>query len=230
MPKYSTAQTTLRGVKVCVFDLDCTIFDSRYVWDAVDEEFLRKRGKAPTDEYKRKIATLGSYEVAKFTVKFYGLDDTPDDLEREWLDMALHEYSNIVPLFPCVKEYIETIAAAGIRIVAATSVVRELAEPCLKRHGILGLFEKIYTANEMGLGKSSPEFYAHIASDMNAAPAEFVVFDDAVKALRSAKKTGMRTVAVCGAGGFADGLRAGKKTADLIMCGFDNAPRLVREL
>lgn len=228
MVKRSTSYTVLGGASVVVFDLDCTIFDSRYVWDAIDDEFLHKRGKEPTDEYKRKIATLGSYEVAKFTIKFYGLDDTPEELEREWLDMALHEYSNIVPLFPHVKEYIEACRAAGIRIVAATSVLRELAEPCLKRNGILGSFEKIYTANEMNLSKSSPEFYEYIKNDMNVDdPAALVVFDDAVKALRAAKKTGMRTVAVCGANGFADGLRAGKMTADLVMCGFDNAPRII---
>ncbi len=116
-----------------------------------------------------------------------------------------------------------------MRIVAATSVLRELAEPCLKRNGVFEIFEKIYTANELAMSKSSAEFYAHIQSDMNIAhPDRFVVFDDAVKALRAAKKVGMRTVAVCGKNGFADGLRAGAKTADLIMCGFDKAPIIIR--
>ncbi len=121
----------LFGNKAAVFDLDGTLFDSARLWERIDDEFLRRRGRTPTAEYKRGIAALGNREVARFTVEFYGLKDTPEELMREWADMARHEYANAIRLFDGAREYIERTAAEGIIALAVTSLARELAEPCL---------------------------------------------------------------------------------------------------
>ena len=39
----------MNDIKAVLFDLDGTLLDSMYVWQYVDEEFLRKRSITPAD-------------------------------------------------------------------------------------------------------------------------------------------------------------------------------------
>ncbi len=213
------------GVKAAVLDLDGTLFDSARLWERIDIAFLKKRGLSPTPEYKRALVALGNMELARFTVRYYGLDDTPETLVREWTDMALYEYEHNIELFDGAKEYLERAHARGITLIAVTSLVRELAEPCLARGGVLGMLSEIITADETGLSKTSPEIYRYAAKRAGARPDECVAFDDASRALSSAKRAGMITVAVrdahcesCGQEDFTD--------ADYIVDAIADAPEI----
>lgn len=188
----------LKNVRVAIFDLDGTLFDSTHVWEDIDDKFLSKRGYAPTPEYHKGIAALGNREVAEFTIEYYGLSDTTEELMREWFDMAIDAYTNTVELIAGAGEYVRDVAARGIRIYAVTSLSRELAEPCLKRHGLTELLEELIASDDCGLSKSSPDIFTYAARRAGVAPRECVVFDDVAAALRSAKAAGMITVAVRG--------------------------------
>lgn len=184
------------GVKAAVLDLDGTLFDSAKLWADIDVAFLKKRGLSPTPEYKRALVALGNMELARFTVRYYDLDDTPEALVREWTDMAIYEYEHNVEFFDGAREYIQRAHARGITLIAVTSLVRELARPALLRGGVLPLLKDIITADETGLSKTSPEIYRYAAKVAGALPSECVAFDDAARALCSAKQAGMITVGV----------------------------------
>ena len=44
----------MKEIKAVLFDLDGTLLDSMYVWQYVDEEFVRRRNIKLKDEYVRK--------------------------------------------------------------------------------------------------------------------------------------------------------------------------------
>ena len=215
---------TINNIRVAIFDLDGTLLDSTHVWEDIDDKFLSKRGYAPTPEYHRGIAALGNREVANFTIEFYGLSDTPDELMAEWFDMAIDAYSHTVELFPHAGEYVRDVAARGIVIYAVTSLSRELAIPCLDRHGLTELFREVITSDECGLSKSSPDIFTYTARRAGVKPCECVVFDDVAAALRSAKSAGMTTVAVRGDNSYVHGGEPVDGVADYAVADFSEAP------
>lgn len=204
-----------------LFDLDGTVFDSVELWHEIDDIFLAKRGRTPDDEYKRSIAVLGFTKTAYFTIDYYGLDDTPEQLMREWTELAADAYANTVPLFDGAKEYLEECRAAGVKVAAVTSLRGEFARSCLQNNGALHCFTHIFTADEVGLSKNSPEIYLHAARVLGVDPALCVVFDDVPEPLRSAKDAGMTAVAVRGK------MMTAESVADLAVDSLKDAPRLV---
>jgi len=195
----------LEGIKTAVFDLDGTLFDSTRLWAQIDIDFLKKRGLSPTAEYKKGIEALGNREVARFTVEYYKLADTPEALMAEWADMARAEYAHNIRLFDGAREYLERTASRGVMLYAATSLARELAEPCMINNGIMPLFRAIITSDEIGINKSSPEFFKYVAAAADSRPCECAVFDDVALAVCAAKRAGAMTVAVRGDGSYKDG-------------------------
>ncbi len=216
----------LKNIRVAIFDLDGTLFDSTHVWLDIDDKFLSKRGYAPTPEYHSAIAALGNREVANFTVKYYNLPDTPDDLMREWFEMAIDAYANTVELIAGAGEYLRAASAHGIKIYAVTSLSRELAEPCLRRHNLTDLFEEVIASDDCGLSKSSPEIFTYAAERAGVRACECVVFDDVAAALLSAKRAGMTTVAVRGDKSYSHGGESVDGVADYVVADFCRAPKL----
>ena len=184
------------NIRVAVFDLDGTLFDSVWLWDFIDIQFLKRRGREPTDEYKNGIAALGNRGVAEFTIKYYGLTDTVEALTAEWSGMALDAYKNKIKLFDGAEEYLKSLLDRGVRLVAATSLAKELAYAGLKSNGIDGYFEHVFISDEIGLNKNSPEFFLHIARVLGVSPKDCIVFDDVELAVNSARAAGLCGVVV----------------------------------
>lgn len=79
-------------------------------------------------------------------------------------------------------------------MVVATSTDRVHAEAALKRTGIYDYFERIFTCSEVGEGKSKPDIYEEAAAELGTKRTATWVFEDALYAIKTAKKAGFRTV------------------------------------
>jgi hypothetical protein len=73
---------------------------------------------------------------------------------------------------------------------------RGCAEAALERTGVLGLFAAVVTSDDVDCGKDRPDIFLRAAADLGTAPAETLVFEDALHALRTAKAAGFPTVGV----------------------------------
>ncbi|MCX4313533.1 MAG: HAD family phosphatase [Clostridia bacterium] len=189
---------TVKNIDAAIFDLDGTLFDSVEMWHEIDEVFLRRRGLSPTTEYRRAIVALGFTATAYFTVDYYKLKDTPEQLMDEWSEMARERYAHTVPLLAGAREYIGECENAGIKISAVTSLCAEFANSCLKNNGIDDKFAHVFTADDTGFAKTSPDIYLHAARVLGVKPEKCVVYDDAAAAIAAAKRAGMTTVAMLG--------------------------------
>lgn len=215
----------LKGIGAAVFDLDGTLFDSTRLWYDIDDRFLGARGLAPTAEFRREIAALGNLAAAAYAVEYYGLNETPETLAAEWSDMAREEYAERIPLLPGAREYLDGVKAEGIKMLAVTSLARELAISCLKNNGILNMFDEVITSDELGLGKNTPEIYLYACGRAGVEPHHAVAFDDVQAAIASAKRAGLYTVSVRSV----KTERAATDAADFAVDGLWQAPRLVRD-
>ena len=179
-----------------VFDLDGTLLDSMGVWEQIDRDSLGRRGIPVPEDYAQSVALLGFWQAAEYTIRRFGLTDTPQQLTEEWHQMAQDAYRFRVELKPGAREYLSRLRGRGVPLSVATSSHRELFLPTLERHGILDWLDAIVTVSEVSRGKGFPDIYAEAARRMQRLPQECVVFEDLPDALRGARDGGFYTVGV----------------------------------
>ena len=110
--------------------------------------------------------------------------------------MAFDHYSNNVKLKPGVLEYLQYLKNNNIKIGLASSSNLTLIEAVLKSNGIYSYFDAITTTDEAKKDKSNPDVYLLAAKKLNIQPADCVVFEDIVAAVKGAKLANMKVIAV----------------------------------
>ena len=84
----------------------------------------------------------------------------------------------------------------NIKIGLATSNSKSLLEVVLKSNGIFHYFDSITLTDEVSRGKNFPDVYLLAAEKLGVNPAQCVVFEDILPAVKGAKAAGMKVVAV----------------------------------
>ncbi|MCM1298827.1 MAG: HAD family phosphatase [Firmicutes bacterium] len=205
--------------KACIFDLDGTLLDSMGVWKRVDEIFLGRRGLPLTDEYCKAISHMKLDLAADYTAEIFHLDENPEDIIKEWLDLAREEFTYRIQSKPYAAEYLKKLKELKIPIAVATTAQRELYVPALKRLGFYSLFDGFADSELLNCCKDRPDIFLAAAKMLDAEPKDVLVFEDTVHALKTAKQAGFITV------GFLDGDHIKdheeiKKIADCTACDF----------
>lgn len=183
-------------IKGAIFDLDGTLIDSTWIWNKIDCDFLGKRGFDVPEDYVYHIAPLGAKEIAIYTKDRFNLEESINDIMKEWYDMAIDAYSNEIILKPGAYEYLKYLYNKGIKLAIATASDMCLVEPVLKRNKILDLFENITTIKEVTRGKGHPDIYLLAAKKMGLKSNECVVYEDIIQGVTGSKSGGFYTIAV----------------------------------
>lgn len=183
----------MKDIKYAIFDMDGTLLDSMHIWDTAAAAFLAMRGIVPKEfDLFRKQGYNGGIN---YMIKTYELDLTFDEVLEGLQKILWFYYSEIAPIKPGVKEFLQTLKAGGARLAVATATERYLVEAALKRNGILKYFDCIFTTIEVGKNKFEPDVF-NLAAEALGAEGEVFVFEDALYAIRTAKNAGYKVVAI----------------------------------
>ena len=188
--------TDLRNVRGAVFDMDGTILDSMGMWQDIDRRYLARFGKEAPADLQRRIEGFSVPETARYFKEAFGIPDGTDEIIAAWNEMAREEYLYVLQLKPGAEEYLRRLHEGGILLGIATTNYRDLTEACLRRLGILDLFDAVVTSAEIEKGKPDPEIFLKAAQAMGLSPGDCIVFEDLPTGLLAGKRAGMKTVAV----------------------------------
>lgn len=183
----------IRGV---IFDVDGVLLNSMPVWENLGEIYLERLGIEAEKGLGETLFAMSLEEGADYLIENYGLKQTPGEiiagLNREVQDF----YGRKVPLKEGVRGYLQEFRDRKIPMAIATSGDRANAEAALKRLKVLSYFRAVFTCTEIGSSKSQPDIYYAAALQLDADPSDTWVFEDALHAIRTAKKAGFRTAGV----------------------------------
>jgi len=179
-----------------IFDLDGTLLDSMGIWDNAAEMFLCSIGIKAEPGLGKIMFTMSMTEGAEFLKDRYHLNMNRDDIIAGINRTIEDFYFYRVQLKEGAQQFLKGMKQAGIKMTVATSSDRQVVERALERLNIINFFERIFTCTEIGAGKAQPDIYLAAARYMGTLPKDTWVFEDALYAIKTAKKAGFKTVGV----------------------------------
>jgi HAD superfamily hydrolase (TIGR01509 family) len=184
------------NIKGTIFDLDGTLVDSMWVWSQIDVDYLKKKGYSMPDGLRNEIVHLSFNQTAVYFKERFNLDDSINEILKDWHNMAFDHYANNVKLKSGAKDYLNYLKSSHIKIALATSNSLPLLEACLKNNGIYDYFDSITTTDEVSNGKNCPDVYLLAADKLGINPEHCLVFEDILPAVQGAKAANMKVIAV----------------------------------
>lgn len=179
-----------------VFDFDGTLFDTMSVWDTAGEDYLKQCGKVPRENLCEVLKPKSLSGAAEYLKKNYDLplsvNEIVDGVNKTVGDFYLCEAQPKNG----VREFLTALREINVRMCITTAAERKLTEGALKRCGLFGFFDKIFTCGEVGHDKNDPYIYCEALSFIGTKKDETLVFEDAYHAAKTAKGAGFYVAAV----------------------------------
>ena len=198
-------------IRGAIFDLDGVLLDSMGIWKDLGARYLRSLHIQPEPGLNEILFAMSMEQGAAYLKAHYPLSQSEAEIGDGIARMLADYYFYEVPAKPGAAELLGFLAERSIPMAAATSSPREHVIRALDRLGLLSYLRAIFTTGEVGASKHEPMIYHLAAERLGTVPAETLVFEDSLYALKTAKTAGFRTVGVLDAHGETD--QAGLKEA-----------------
>ena len=177
-----------------IFDMDGTLLDSMGAWVTVGSDYMHLQGMTPPPTLDDDILRLTLADAAAH-IRSLGVNKPAHEIQAGINAVMDDFFLNRVEARPGVREYLERLRNAGVRICVATASDRTQVENGLRHAGILGYIERIFTCTELNTGKHEPKVFDAAREFMGTDIDATWVFVDARHAAQTAKSGGYR---VCG--------------------------------
>jgi HAD superfamily hydrolase (TIGR01509 family) len=183
----------MESFRAVLFDMDGVVIDTRQsivdFWQAVAAE---QGVMLTTDDFDRHIHGVPLAHTLK--ALFPNLPPEPDVafLNRITRYERGFRYTEIAG----VRSLLQSLKAAGVRTALVTSGMGWKVDEVVRQLALSNLFDVVVTAADIERGKPDPACYLAAAAKLEVAPADCVVFEDAVSGVRSAVAAGMVCIGV----------------------------------
>lgn len=183
-------------MKKYLFDFDGTLVDSMPTYCKVMIRILDENGIKYESDIMKTITPLGFIDTAKYYIEKLGLKLSQEEAVGLMMKYAIDEYTHNVPAKEGVTEILERLKERGDSLNVLTASPHETLDPCLKRLGIYGLFDNVWSCNDFGTNKANPKIYKMAAERMGVDVRDVIFLDDNLNADKTAKAAGMTVIGV----------------------------------
>lgn len=186
-----------------IFDCDGTLVRSMGMWIELGPQVLADYGVSVTGDDLARFESLSMYGECCAYHDTWGVGNDGDEIYDHMMGLLLERYRTVVPARDGVKDFLESVKAAGIPMCIATSTPAHAVRCGLSANGLDGYFDVIVTTQDAGASKDHPDVYdlaldRLCAHEGIAVPdrGDVWVFEDALFGLKSSGSVGYRRVGV----------------------------------
>jgi HAD superfamily hydrolase (TIGR01509 family) len=182
-------------IEAVIFDLDGVLIDSEEVWERARRSFVVEHGGTYTERTTRDVMGMSAPEWAHYLRVSLGVALDEERINREVAGLVIAAYQERLPLFPGAVEAVRRLAAR-FALGLASSSNRSIIDLVVREAGLDDAFAVVVSSEEAGAGKPAPDVYLRAAALLGIAPARCAAVEDSTNGLRSAKRAGMRVIAL----------------------------------
>jgi len=183
-------------IKGAIFDLDGVLLDSMFIWDILGEKFLKDQGIQPRDDVREALRPMSLLQAAQYFRDEYGMLDSVQAIIDGINHLVEHFYFDLAMPKPGVHDFLDKLMDNNVKMCITTATDRVMVDVALKRNHMEQYFDEIFTCTEVGHGKDEPNIYLQALEFLGMTKREVFVFEDALYAIKTAKKAGFSVAAV----------------------------------
>jgi len=185
-----------KDISAVIFDMDGTLIDSMWVWQAIDKEYIESLGYEYTTNFHEAIEGMNFKDTAKYFKKCFNIADDIETIMDTWHKMSYDKYVNDIQFKKGAIALLEILRKKGIKTGIATSNSKELVDAFLYARDAHKYFDYIATCNDVVASKPAPDIYLTVAKNLGVNPEKCLIFEDIPNGLLAGINANMRTCAV----------------------------------
>lgn len=179
-----------------LFDCDGTILDSMHIWLEPIGKLLDDYNFKLTTEQKGQIEALTFIDTVRWLNKNVCPERSEEDIINYFSDTITDAYKNSLMPKVGAEKTLRKLKAEGYDMCICSSTDRVHLENALKRLDLFDLFDFIQTPDTIGYKKNQIEYWQDALDKYQIKAEEAVLFDDALYAIKTAKKPGIKIVGI----------------------------------
>ncbi|WP_437876490.1 HAD family hydrolase [Sorangium sp. So ce513] len=183
-----------------VFDLDGTLIDSRGDIVAAVNHALEATGRAPLPG--QVIVRYVGDGARALCARAAGLPEASEDVDeilRRFLAYYERHPLDFTRWMPDAQEMIERLSDLGdLSLCICTNKTRSATDAVLAALGVRGRFQAVVAGGDVPEMKPSPAPLLHLAQRLGVPPRRLVMVGDGPQDIASARRAGVRSIAVLG--------------------------------
>lgn len=183
-------------MKALIFDMDGTLIDSMPTWNSLNEKLLHEHGLKKEDVDYDMFITQGLSSVIKTLETEFNIYIDEKAVKERTLKSMEDWYENSAFTCKGVDKVLKELDKKDVRLVVGTATRQSFAEKALRKAGILGHFEWVYSSSTEGYPKNDKKFFEGILRRLDLPAEEVALFDDALYSILTANECGIYTVGV----------------------------------
>lgn len=182
-----------------LFDCDGTLLDSMHIWVEPINKIFNKYGYSFEGLEKKEkgvIEALPLSGMVTYIAKNIAEDMTEEEINNYFLQIVEDGYKNHLMPKDGVLEKLREFYDHDIEMGIASSTDSKYLKLAFKRLGIDHYFTYYNTPDLLNSKKSDAKFWQSAIDNFKIDPEEIMLFDDALYAIKAAKKSGIKTCGV----------------------------------
>ena len=184
-------------ITAVVFDMDGVLFDTERLCRDCWYEVAKEDGIPNMPDVYALCIGVNAQTTERIVYENYGKDFPYEEYCKRTSAMY-NSYieENGVPVKDGVRETLQKLAEAGLRIAVASSTRREKVLRHLENAGIAQYFTAVVGGDTVTHSKPHPEIFLKACEALGVAPEEAIAVEDSHNGIRSAHAAGMTPVMV----------------------------------
>jgi len=189
-------QTTVRGVKALVLDMDGVLIDSEPLHLLAYQKYLADFGLTFREEDNHNFLGMKDVDCAKHLVAMHKLEVTALEFVAQ-KEAVLHGlFKEQLKVQPGVLQTLQRALELNIPTAIASSATLPTIELVVDLTGIRKFFRCLTSGDEVSNGKPAPDVFLLAAERLGAKPGECLVIEDTFNGVCAAKAAGMMCIAI----------------------------------
>jgi len=184
-------------IDTIIFDAEGVVVDTECIWDKGQEEFLKRRGFVYDRAQVKPLLTGRSLvEGVRAMQQFYGFGGDPAELARERFEIVKDHMAEGVKFIDGFQTFFERVRAT-YKTCIASAMSEELMAIVDRVLGLSALFggDKIFTLVHVNyVSKPDPALFVHAARQLQSAPEQCLVIEDAPFGVEAAHRAHMKCI------------------------------------